>query len=88
MKDDPYGLVVARPAAPAIAEELPEVVSAAVIDLITGTLLTNPHRAARELRNEFAGIYSSRRGTYRIDDENGEVTVLRLEHRGHAYRAR
>ncbi len=33
---DRYELVVARPAARAIAEQLPEAVSAAVIDFITG----------------------------------------------------
>ena len=36
-------LIVARPAARAIAEALPEAVSAAVIDFITGSLIENPH---------------------------------------------
>jgi mRNA-degrading endonuclease RelE of RelBE toxin-antitoxin system len=87
---DPYELVVAGPAARAIAEQLPEAVSAAVIDFITGALIENPHRVGRPLRNELAGLYSARRGTYRvlyrIDDELREVTVLRVDHRGTAYR--
>lgn len=85
-----YELVVAGPAARAIAETLPEPVSVAVIDFLTGSLLENPRRVGRELRNELAGIHSARRGTYRvlyrIDEEARTVTVLRIDHRGDAYR--
>ena len=85
-----YDLVVAGPAAPAISEELPESVAAAVIDFITGSLLDNPQRVGRELRNELAGIHSARRGTfrilYRINEEQREVTVLRVDHRRDVYR--
>jgi mRNA interferase RelE/StbE len=85
-----FDLIVARPAARAIAEELPEAVAAAVIEFITGDLVDNPRRVGRELRNELAGIHSARRGTYRvlyrIDDDLREVTVLRIEHRSSAYR--
>ena len=86
-----YELIVARPAARAIAETLPEAVSAAVIDFITGSLIDNPRRVGRELRNELAGIYSARRGSYRvlyrIDEIERTVTVLRIDHRGDVYRA-
>ncbi len=85
-----YELVVARPAARAIAEQLPESVSAAVIELITGALIENPQRVGRALRNELAGIHSARRGTYRvlyrIDEDAREVIVLRIEHRSNVYR--
>ncbi len=87
---DGYELVVARPAARAIAETLPEPVAAAVIDLITGSLLENPSRVGRVLRNELAGIHSARRGSYRvlyrIDESERTVTVLRVDHRGDVYR--
>jgi mRNA interferase RelE/StbE len=90
MTDASYELVVAGPAARAIAETLPEAVSAAVIDFITGSLIENPGRVGRELRNELAGIHSARRGSYRIlyriDDSERTVTVLRVDHRGDAYR--
>jgi mRNA interferase RelE/StbE len=90
MSDDPYDLVVARPAAHAIAERLPDAVRAAAIDFITGALIENPRRVGRALRNELAGIYSARRGTYRImyriDDDERIVTVLRIDHRGDVYR--
>ena len=90
MTDVSYELVVAGPAARAIAETLPEAVSAAVIDFITGSLIESPGRVGRELRNELAGIHSARRGSYRIlyriDDSERTVTVLRVDHRGDAYR--
>ena len=87
---DPYELVVATPAARAIAEELPEAVAHAVIDLITGPLLKDPHRVGRELRRELRGVFAARRGTYRvlyrIDDVKREVTVIRIDHRRDVYR--
>lgn len=90
MTGDGYELIVARPAARAIAETLPEPVAAAVIDFITGSLIENPRRIGRELRNELAGIYSARRGSYRvlyrIDEADRTVTVLRIDHRGDVYR--
>lgn len=90
MTDDGYELIVARPAARAIAETLPEPVAAAVIDVITGSLVENPRRVGRELRNELAGIHSARRGSYRvlyrIDVGERTVTVLRIDHRGDVYR--
>lgn len=89
MADERYELVLARPAARAIAEELPESIAAAVIDFVTGPLIENPHRVGRGLRNELAGVHSARRGTYRvlyrIDDDAREVIVLRIEHRGDIY---
>jgi mRNA interferase RelE/StbE len=87
-----YEPVVADPAARAIAEQLPAAVSAAVIEFIMGALLADPHRVGRQLRNELVGIFSARRGTYRvlyrIDDEQDEVTVLRVDHRRDVYELR
>lgn len=92
MAHTPYELVLARPAARAIADELPESIATAVIDFVTGPLIENPHRVGRALRNELAGVHSARRGTYRvlyrIDDDAREVIVLRIEHRGDIYRRR
>jgi prevent-host-death family protein len=45
-----YELVVAAPAARALAEELPEAFAHAVIDLITGPRLDDPNRVGRQLR--------------------------------------
>lgn len=91
MTDEVYELVVARPAR-ALAEALPETGAAAVIDFITGPLIENPYRVGGQLRNELSGLYSARRGTYRIlyrvDDDAREVIVLDIDHRGNVYRRR
>lgn len=87
---EPYELVVTPPAARALAERLPEPVAAAAIEFLTTTLIREPHRVGKQLRGELAGIWSARRGTYRvlyrIADEPHEVVVLRVEHRRDAYR--
>jgi mRNA-degrading endonuclease RelE of RelBE toxin-antitoxin system len=83
-----YELVVTPPAARAIAEQLPEAVAAAVIEFLTGTLIRDPRRVGKPLRRELAGVWSARRGTYRIlyrvRDETREVIVLRVERRSGA----
>jgi mRNA interferase RelE/StbE len=83
--DAPYELVVTAPAARAIREKLPEAVAFAVIDFITGPLLDNPKRVGAPLRGGVEGIWSARRGTYRVlyrvDEDNREVIVLGVGHR-------
>lgn len=87
-----YELVLTPPAQRAIASKLPEAVAVAVIDFLTTALIENPQRVGKQLRDDLAGIWSARRGTYRvlyrINDEVREVVVLRIEHRSDAYRAR
>lgn len=90
MTEQPYEIVLTPPARRAIAEELPEAVAAAVIDFVTTALLDNPQRVGKPLRDDLAGIWSARRGTYRvlyrIREEPREVVVLRVDHRRDAYR--
>lgn len=85
-----YEIVVTAPAARAIREVLPGAVAFAVIDFMTGPLLDNPRRVGARLRDELQGVWSARRGTYRIlyriDDDRHEVIVLRVGHRGDVYR--
>lgn len=85
-----YDLVLTPPAPGAIAEKLPEAVATAVIDFLTTALVANPQRVGKQLRDDLAGIWSARRGTYRvlyrINDDLHEVVVLRVEHRRDAYR--
>jgi mRNA-degrading endonuclease RelE of RelBE toxin-antitoxin system len=87
-----YGIIVTAPAARAIRETLPDAVAFAVIDLITGPLLENPRRVGAPLRGELEGVWSARRGTYRvlyrIDSEHREVIILRIGHRRDIYRPR
>lgn len=91
MTDAKYELVVTAPAVRSIENALPETVAFAAIDFITGPLLENPRRVGAPLRGELEGIWSARRGTYRvlhrIEDEAREVVVLRIGHRGDVYRS-
>lgn len=86
----PYELVVTPPARCALTRGLPEPIAAAAIEFLTGSLVAAPHRVGKPLRFELAGIWSARRGTYRvlyrINDDTREVIVLRVEHRKDAYR--
>ncbi len=66
--------------------------AAAVIEFLTGSLIEQPRRVGKPLRRELAGVWSARRGTYRvlyrIREDPHEVIVLRVEHRSDAYRPR
>ena len=90
--DRQYELVVTPPAARAISEQLPEPVAAAVIEFLTTSVIREPRRVGKQLRRELAGIWSARRGTYRvlyrIRENPREVIVLRVEHRSNVYRPR
>ena len=90
MTDPVYELVVTPPARRAIEQHLPEPVAVAVIDFLTTALVENPHRLGRPLRADLAGLWSARKGTYRvlyrIREDRREVIVVRVEHRRHAYR--
>lgn len=89
---EPYELVLTPPAVRALQNGLPEAVAAAVIEFLTGPLLIDPRRIGKPLRGDLAGIYSARRGTYRvlfrINENAREVVVVRIEHRGDVYRSR
>ena len=85
-----YELVLAAPARRALTDRLPEAVAAAVIDFLTSALVRDPRRVGKPLQRELAGIWSARRGTYRvlyrIVEQPHEVVVLRIEHRRDVYR--
>jgi mRNA interferase RelE/StbE len=85
-----YELVLTPPARRALTAKLPEPVAAAVIDFLTTALVRQPHRVGKPLRDDLTGVWSARRGTYRvlyrIRDDLREVIVLRVEHRRDAYR--
>ena len=89
---DEYELVVTPPAARALSNQLPEAVAAAVIEFLATALVREPRRVGKPLRGDLAGIWSARRGTYRIlyrvREDPREVIVLRIEHRRDVYRPR
>lgn len=92
MSESHYELVVTPPARRALTERLPESVAAAVIDFLTTALVQQPRRLGKPLRGELAGVWSVRRGTYRvlyrIREDSREVIVARIEHRRAVYRSR
>lgn len=85
-----YDVKWAKPARRALAQELPEAVAAAVIELVTGSLAVNPRRVGKPLSAPFEGTWSARRATYRIlyriDDQKRTVIIESVRQRGHAYR--
>jgi mRNA interferase RelE/StbE len=91
VSQDPYVLVVAASAERSL-RRLPEPVAAAVVEFMVGPLVENPRRVGHPLRRELAGLWSARRGPYRvvyeIDDEANAVQVLRIDHRSDVYRPR
>jgi len=85
-----YELVLTSPARRAITDDLSESVATAVVEFLTTSLIQEPYRVGKPLRDDLAGIWAARRGTYRvlyrIRDDVQEVIVLRIEHRRDAYR--
>lgn len=91
MNDQAYRLLVAASAERGLAR-LPEKAAAAVVTFLTGALVDAPRVVGHPLRRELAGMWSARRGPYRIfyaiDDEAMTVSVLRNDHRADVYRTR
>lgn len=71
---------------------LPDKVRAAILEAIFGSIAENPQRAGKPLRGELEGLYSARRGEFRviyeIDDSSRVIIVHRAHHRRSAYRRR
>ena len=91
MTEPGYRLIVARTAERALGR-LPESVAAAIVEFLLGDLLRTPRRVGHPLQRELAGLWSARRGPYRIvyeiDEDNSTITVLRIDHRADIYRPR
>lgn len=73
-------------------DRLPATVRAAVIETILGSIAENPRRAGKPLRGELEGLYSARRGEFRviyeIDEANRIVLIHRAQHRDRVSRPR
>jgi len=89
--DDVWRLRVAASAERQLGR-LPERIAAAVVEFVLGPLCENPRRLGHPLQRELAGLWSARRGAYRvvcgIDEVERIVTVLRIDHRSDIYRPR
>ena len=73
-------------------DRLPAKVRAAALAAIHGPISEHPHRLGKPLVGDLAGLYSARRGDYRIvyavNDDARIVIVHRVPHRSDAYRPR
>ena len=82
--------VVFSPTARRELSAVPERVIPAIVEFVYGDLATNPHRVGKPLERELAGLFSARRGSYRIlydiEDETNRVSILRVAHRADVYR--
>jgi mRNA-degrading endonuclease RelE of RelBE toxin-antitoxin system len=87
----PWGLRIAGPAERSLAR-LPEGVAAAIVEFMVGALAASPTIVGHPLRAELEGLWSARRGAYRViyelDRRRHRVTVLRIDHRADVYRPR
>jgi mRNA-degrading endonuclease RelE of RelBE toxin-antitoxin system len=86
-----YTVVWSAPARRSIGT-LAEKTATAVVEYIYLVVAENPHRAGHELHFELEGMYSARRGDFRviyvIDDEATTIRVVAIGHRSDIYRAR
>lgn len=89
--DQRYALTTTATARRRLTEALPEGVAAAAWEFVTGPLLEAPRRVGKELTAPYDGVWSARRGTYRvlyrIDDEQRTVVLLDIGHGRDVYRS-
>jgi mRNA interferase RelE/StbE len=80
-------LVVAASAERQLAR-LPTKVAPAVVEFMLGPLREQPAIVGKPLRGPLTGLWSARRGVYRIIHRiDGDlITVVRIDHRATAYR--
>jgi mRNA interferase RelE/StbE len=69
---------------------IPPRVLSAVVEFTFGDLAREPRRVGKPLRDDLAGLFSARRGPYRvlyrIDDAARIVFIVRVDHRADVYR--
>jgi mRNA interferase RelE/StbE len=72
--------------------QLPGKVRDAAIQAMLGPIAEHPRRVGKPLVGELAGLYSARRGDYRVlyemDDDRQVDTIHRVQHRRVVYRPR
>lgn len=90
MTSRPWRVVVAGPAARDL-ERLPQKAAAAVVESFEA-IAVDPRRVGKPLRLELEGLWTARRGPYRviyrIEDDARVVTVVAVGHRADVYRRR
>ena len=88
---DPYELRI-TPEGLRHLNRLPAKIRDAALAALHGPIRADPHRLGKALVGELAGLFSARRGDYRIiysiDDTAKIVIVHRIQHRRSVYRRR
>jgi len=73
-------------------QSIPPRIVPAIIEFAFGDLAREPYRVGKPLERELAGLFSARRGPYRllyrIDDEAQEIYVVHIDQRANVYRPR
>lgn len=84
-----YRILLSPRARRALEVDLPEVVAAACAEFVFGALAENPQRVGKPLRDDLEGLYSARRGQFRviytIHEAQVVVRVISIRHRRDAY---
>lgn len=76
------------PTAKRALARLPEKVATAAVEFIYGPVAENPRRVGKPMRRELEGLYSARRGDFRIIYRVSDaVTIVAIDHRADAYRS-
>ena len=71
-------------------QRIPPRIIPAIIEFVFGDLAAAPQRVGKPLERDLSGVFSARRGPYRvlyrIDEDAKQVTLLRVAHRADIYR--
>ena len=91
MTTEAWSLVLAASAERSL-DRLPSKVATAIVEFMVGPLTEAPRRVGHPLERELAGLWSARRGVYRIvyelDEVERSINVVRIDHRSDVYRPR
>lgn len=91
MTTEAWRLVLAASAERSL-DRLPPKIATAIVEFMLGPLIEAPHRVGHPLERELVGLWSARRGAYRIvfelDEAGRAVNVVRIDHRADVYRPR
>lgn len=84
-----YQVTLSHQARRALNEDLPVAAAFACAEFLKGPLSANPHRVGKQLRGPLEGLFSARRGEFRIiysiHEDTVVVHVVNIRHRRDAY---
>lgn len=84
-----YAVIFAGTARRDLQRISPRIVPA-IVEFVFGDLQSAPRKVGKPLKRELEGIYSARRGPYRIlykiNDRADRIEILRVDYRADVYR--